>query len=396
MEWLDVLWRIEANEAWRTEFKRGLGDLSDIGKAICAFGNGDGGLIVLGVDKSGSIVGVKEDPEQVQERLTNFLQSGCSTPVSARCGRYEDPNGWVHWIEVPRQLRRFEPLHYDGRFWIRRERASVPPSPTERQELFNDFGFVLTEEQVIRAATIDDIDHDAFRSFLYAQGLETDEEPQPPREDDMRNAGLLAMSDGNLHPTLYGVMVFGRDPQNHPQTASFFIQCAAYAGLDRATDVVSVADAKGRLEDQINRAMGWCRSLGRREIYRGILRQDVPLIPDSALREALVNAVIHREYAITGSSVLFEVFSDRIDVTSPGTLPNHMAVESVRAGSRPRSRNESMAHAMVVAKLMERRGRGWPLMRRTMREFNGTEPDILNEERGKFVRVTFRLNQDDD
>ena len=65
---------------------------------------------------------------------------------------------------------------------------------------------------------------------------------------------------GNLHPTLYGVMVFGRDPQNHPQTSSFFIQCAAYASLDRATDVVSV-----------------------REIYRRILRQDVPLIPDSAL-----------------------------------------------------------------------------------------------------------------
>ena len=396
MEWLDVLRRIEAGEGSRTEFKRGLGDLSDIGKAICAFGNGDGGLIILGVDNAGVIVGVREDPERVQERLTSFLQSGCSVPVSARCGKDEDPNGWVHWIDVPRQARQFEPLHYDGRFWIRRERSSVPPSPAERQALFNDFGFVLTEEQVIRAATTEDIDHDAFRSFLRAQGLDTDEEPQPPLEEDMRNAGLLAMSDGNLHPTLYGVMVFGRDPQNHPQTSNFFIQCAAYAGLDRATDVVSVADARGRLVDQINRAMGWCRILGRREIYRGILRHDVPLIPDSALREALVNAVIHREYAITGSSVLFEIFSDRIDVTSPGTLPNHMEVESVRAGSRPRSRNESMAHAMVVAKVMERRGRGWPLMRRTMREFNGTEPDIINEERGKFVRVTFRLGPDAD
>ena len=323
MEWLDVLQRIEAGEDWRTEFERGLGDLSEIGKAICAFGNGDGGLIILGVDDAGAIVGVKEDEERVQERLTSFLQSGCSVPVSARSGRHEDPNGWVHWIDVPRQPRGFEPLHHDGRFWIRRGRASVPPSPTERQELFNDFGFVLTEEQVIRAATIDDIDHHAFRTYMRAQGLNTD------------------------------------------------------------------------LEDQVNRSIGWCRSLGRREIYRGIVREDVPLIPESALREALVNAVIHREYAITGSSVLFEVFVDRIDVTSPGTLPNHMEVESVRAGSRPRSRNESMAHAMVVAKLMERRGRGWPLMRRTMRDFNGTEPDILNEERGKFVRVTFRLNQDD-
>ena len=370
MEWLDVLQRIEAGEDAKTEFKRGLGDLSDIGKAICAFGNADGGLLILGVDDAGTIVGVKEGAERVQERLTSFLQSGCSVPVSARCGRYEDPNGWVHWIDVPRQARGFEPLHHDGRFWIRRGRASVLPSPTERQELFNDFGFVLTEEQVIRAATIDDIDHSAFRTFMRAQGLDTDDDPQPPLEADMRNAGVLAVSDGNLHPTLYGVMVFGRDPQHHPQTSSFFIQCAAYAGLDRGADVIGVADARGRLEDQVNRSIGWCRSLGRREIYRGIVREDVPLVPESALREALVNAVIHREYAITGSSVLFEVFGDRIDVTSPGSLPNHMEVGSVRAGSRPRSRNETMAHAMVVARLMEWRGRGWPLMRRTMREFN--------------------------
>ena len=100
MEWLDVLQRIEAGEDWRTEFKRGLGDLSDIGKAICAFGNGDGGLIILGVDDAGAIVGVKVDEERVQERLTSFLQSGCSVPVSARCGRHEDPTGWVLWLHA--------------------------------------------------------------------------------------------------------------------------------------------------------------------------------------------------------------------------------------------------------------------------------------------------------
>ena len=392
MEWLDVLRRIEAGEDERTEFKRGLGDGSAVCKALCAFGNGEGGLIVLGVESAGMIVGVREDPESVQERLTDFLQTGCSVPISARCGRHEDPSGWVHWIEVPRQPRGFEPLHCGGRFWIRRLRSSVEPSPSERQELFNYFGFMLTEEQVIRAADPDDIDLGAFRAFLHAQGLDADEEPQPSVVEDMRNAGILVESDGRLVPTLYGVMVFGRDPQNHPQTSSFFVQCAAYSGTDSGADVISVGESKGRLEDQIHRSLGWFASLGRREIYRGVLRADGRQDLVRALREALVNAVIHREYAITGSPVLFEVFSDRIDVTSPGALPNHMEVESVRSGSRPRSRNESMAHAMVVARLMERRGRGWPVMRRAMREFNGTEPELDNEERGKLVRVRFRLD----
>ena len=391
MEWLDVLRRIEADEDEKTEFKRGF-DLSAIGKAVCAFGNGGGGLIVLGVESPGVIVGVREDADRVQERLTGFLQTGCSVPVSARCGRHQDPNGWVHWIEVPRQPRGFEPLHYRGRFWIRRLRSSVEPSPSERQELFNYFGFMLTEEQVIRAADPDDIDLGAFRAFLHAQGLDADEEPQPSVVEDMRNAGILAESDGRLVPTLYGVMVFGRDPQNHPQTSSFFVQCAAYSGTDSEADVISVGESKGRLEDQIHRSLGWFASLGGREIYRGVLRADGRQDLVRALREALVNAVIHREYAITESPVLFEVFCDRIDVTSPGALPNHMEVESVRSGSRPRSRNESMAHAMVVARLMERRGRGWPVMRRAMREFNGTEPELDNEERGKLVRVRFRLD----
>ena len=135
--------------------------------------------------------------------------------------------------------------------------------------------------------------------------------------------------------------------------------------------------------------MGWFRSVGRREMYEGIRRIEVPPVPEAALREALVNAVIHRDYAITGSQVLLEVFDDRIVVTSPGALPNHMTVDQARKGGAPRSRNEMMANAMVVGGLMERRGRGWLTMRHAMRRFNGTEPELVSDERNRFVRVTF-------
>ena len=389
MEWRDIARRIEAGEDGKTEFKRGLAELSAIGRAVCAFANAEGGLIVLGVDDRGAIVGVREDPDSAQERLTGFLHSGCSSSVPARCGRHNDPNGWVHWIEVPRQ-RGFEPLHYRGRVWIRRERSSVEPSPTELQELYNTFGFVLTEEQVIPSASIEDIDAGAFRSFLGAQGLDTEEQPQPAIADDLRNRRILAEFDGTQRPTLYGLMAFGKEPQAHPQTASFFVQCTAYIAEDRASEVILAGEGKGRLDEQIRRAVGWIRGLGWTERYHGLEREDRPLIPEKALREAIVNAVVHRDYAITGSKVLLEVFRDRIDVTSPGTLPNHMRVENVRSGGNPRSRNELMANAVLVARLMEQRGRGWPVMRKAMREFNGTEPELVQDEGGKFVRVTFR------
>lgn len=106
-----------------------------------------------------------------------------------------DSRGWVHWIEVPRQ-RGYEPLRHHGRVWIRRERSSVEPSPTELQDLYNAFGFVLTEERGIQAASPADIDLQAFRSYLHALGLETDQEPQPRTEDDLRNRGVLTEIDG--------------------------------------------------------------------------------------------------------------------------------------------------------------------------------------------------------
>ena len=100
VEWLEILERIEAGEDHRTEFKRGASDLQPIGRAICAFANTEGGVLVLGVDDTGMIAGVAEDAKRIQERLTSFLQSGCSAPVSARLGHHRDRNGWVHWIEV--------------------------------------------------------------------------------------------------------------------------------------------------------------------------------------------------------------------------------------------------------------------------------------------------------
>ena len=395
MEWLDVLRRIEGGENAHTEFKRGLGDLRSVGKTLCAFANGDGGLLVIGVVDPGEIVGTKEDSESVQERLTSFLNNGCGRPITAECNRHHTEEGWVHWVHVRQHLRGYEPFSYDGRFWIRRGRATVEPSPSELQELLNAFGLILTEQQIISSAATDEIDLDTFRSFMRAQGKRTEEEPQPDIENDLRNASICEFMDGTLRPTLYGVMVFGRDPQGYPHTTSLFVQCVSYDGVDQAGAVLSAGEGKGRLDEQVTGSMGWFRSLGRREVYQGLYRKDIPLVPEEVLREALVNAVIHRDYAITGSQVLLEVFSDRICVTSPGSLPNHMSVEQARSGGAPRSRNEMMANAMVVRQLMERRGRGWLLMRHGMRKFNGTEPELISNTDDRLTRVTFRFRPEE-
>lgn len=261
----------------------------------------------------------------------------------------------------------------------------------EDHALRSGFGYILTEEQPVPAAKVADLDLQAFHDHLVRQGLDTALEPQPAVEDDLRNRGLLAEFDGSLRPTLFGLLAFGKHPQSLPQTGNCWIDCVAYGGTDQAADVILVGEAKGRLDEQVQRALGWARGLGRFERYDGLQREDTPLLPLAAIREALVNAVVHRDYAITGSKVLFEVFYDRVSVTSPGSLPNHISVAAVRAGGRTRSRNELMANYMLDRQFMEKRGRGWMVMRKAMAAFNGTEPELLHDEESRFVTVIFRL-----
>ena len=255
----------------------------------------------------------------------------------------------------------------------------------------NALGYILTEETAIPDAAPAHIDLEALRFYLQRLGIHTTNDPQPNSEDDLRNRDVLTEIDGGLRATLYGVLAFGRNPQRYSQTRNFRIECMAYAGDDRACEVLQVANTAGRLNEQVERATGWFLDLGRLESHENLIREDRHLLPRRAIREALANAVTHRDYAITGSKVMLEVFDRRVDVTSPGTLPRHMTVERVRAGANPRWRNESLAHFMAGMGFMKGRGRGWLTMREEMRAFNGTAPELIHDERNNRVRLSFLL-----
>jgi len=390
LTWTEILERIERGEDEYTEFKRWQGFPKKVSEAICAFANSDGGLLVLGVDDSGKILGVDGDPEEVQERLTNLLHTGLSAPVQAALGRHlADGERWIHWLFV-RRYRGPEPLRHGSRIFIRRGRASVEPSPAELQELFNLFGFIITEEQIVPGTSPSDLDLEVFELFLRRLGLDLDEEPRLEPVDDLRNRGVVRLEGDAPRLTLYGLLCFGRQPQSFASTRSAWIHMTAYAGLDRTGEVLLSGEAKGRVDEQVEKAIGWIKVLGIQEEYGPVERKDHYLVPLRALREALVNAVVHRDYAVLGSKILLEVFDDRVVVTSPGVLPNHTTVESALAGGHPRTRNELIANYMMVRGHSEIRGRGLPIVVREMREFNSTRPELVNSTDGGFVRLSLR------
>ena len=109
---------------------------------------------------------------------------------------------------------------------------------------------------MVPSAGVKDIEIETFLSFMRSQGMHTDEDPQVDVGSDLCNASVCDWLERALRPTLYGLMVFGRDPQRHPQLASLFVQCAAYGELDRASEVLSTAEAEGRLDEQVHRSRG--------------------------------------------------------------------------------------------------------------------------------------------
>ncbi|NOY26996.1 MAG: transcriptional regulator [Oligoflexia bacterium] len=389
MDWLDILQRIDKGEDELTEFGRYRSwNEKDWLKTVCAMANSRGGLVILGVLDDGVIDGVPLDSEKVQERLSNFLQNGLSHPVRAHLGRHEDPKGWVHWILVDR-MRGPEPMKYRGRVYVRRGRSSDEPGATELQELYNVFGIVLTEERIIPGTTVADIEAEVFREYMLKRGVDIAQDTGLSLETDLRNREVLDEDmDGQQRATLFGLLCFGRAPQDHGPTRNFWIDLVAYAGVSRADEVLSSAQARGRLDEQVKRAEDWLRSLGRQERYRGLVREDLWIVPQKAVRECLVNAVAHRDYSILGARILVEVFDDRLVVTSPGALPNHKRPESVLAGGVPRSRNEAIANVLFDLGLMEQRGSGYPRISREMRTFNGTDPLLEHDGDERWVRVT--------
>lgn len=248
-----------------------------------------------------------------------------------------------------------------------------------------------TERHSVPGTGISDIDFEAYRQYMARRGVDIDASESLPIEEELSRAEIVDRNlDGVLEASLYGLLCFGREPQRSQLTRRLFVQLNAYAGLDRGGDVLSCAEGCGRLDEQVRRSEDWIKSLGRNERYVGLVREDRWVAPLPALREALVNAVAHRDYGLSGESVMVDVFDDRVEITSPGALPNHKTPDSVRRGGPPRSRNESMADFMVVVGMMERRGTGFPRMRRAMRDFNGTEPELESERDERWVRVTLR------
>lgn len=391
MDWNEAERHLVAGRDDRTEFMPSLDDLSTVGRTICAFANSRGGVLFLGANASGEIVGVEDDPVEVGDWLDDLLDTGFTSPVPATRGRRRCGAGWVHWIDTP-SLRFLGGVRFEGGFWMRNAWATLEPSPVEVQRLLRDALAFGRDTSLLRGARPEDLDPEAVRLFLARSGGRS---RGPGSERLLDLLGATVRSEGRCYVSLSGLLAFGRSPQAFRPARACTVRCTAYWKEFRDWDLMLSSEVGGRFDEQVRGARRWFDRLGWRTLYDGRYRDRGRLLPPTILSEALANAVAHRDYGIPDRSVRLEVFEDRVEVTSPGSLPDLLSLQSLDRGLQ-RARNLLAFEALSVAGFTVGCGSGVWRMRSAMRAFNGTEVGFENDTKNQHFRVTLRFGADEE
>jgi ATP-dependent DNA helicase RecG len=242
-------------------------------------------------------------------------------------------------------------------------------------------------------ATLDDLD--PARIDTYRQELERRRPGSPlirlPIEDLLVQVGAAAKRQGHLCPTLTGMLFFGRDPQQfYPSFTVTFLHFAGTSTARKETDdplYLDNREFRGTIPAMIDGTRATLfEKLSKQAVLDGFVRQDLLEYPEFAYREAVINAIGHRNYGLEGSFVQVRLFADRMEIQSPGGLGGHLTVDSI--AYEQYTRNPHMMRLLEDFGYVERRGLGIDQMIRAMTDA-GLESPIF-ENRGTSFWVTLR------
>ena len=366
---------------------------NSLADGLAAFANSRGGVFVLGVeDQTHEVVGI---PTDRLDAVVDFVREVCIDSIDPPIESVVLDRLWlptstgdelaVIKVEVPRSLF----VHRSpGGFLHRTANAKRPMSSEYLARLFQQRSqtrLIRFDEQPVSMAELDDLSPDLWERF------------RTPRSDDdrevlLRKLGIAsADDDGALRPTVAGVLMASADPRRWLPNA--YIQAVAYRGDQIQSDApggyqLDAADIAGPLDSQVEEA---CRFVARNMKTaafkdQGQGRRDVPQFDLAAVFEAVVNAVSHRDYSIYGSKIRLRLFGNRLELYSPGTLPNTMTIESL--AFRQSARNEAVCSLLTKCAvpdapwltterrtLMDKRGEGVPIILNNSERLSGKEPE---------------------
>ena len=357
---------IASGEGRTVEFKQSLN--KDLGRGLCAFANAGGGTVLLGVSDAGKIFGVA-DHNRLKARVSSTARSA-DPPIEVDVESVGD----VLRVVVPPQKRK--PYSFGGRFFMRDGASSRQLSNAEVEELFYAAGRLHVDRKPCPDFSIEnDLDDDVWARFSRRAKV-------PESMDRMvalRNLGLLDNGDRMTHA---GAWLLARDIRRF--TTSAHVSCALFMGTEKVR-ILDRRDFHGDVPTMVDDAVAWTLTKINVEfVIRHVRREERPELPEEALREAVANAVAHRDYRSTANVHIY-VFKDRVEVVSPGGLPAGMREADLGAKSMPR--NPLLFGMLYRMDVVENIGSGIKRIHDLCREHGVAEPVIDVSEH--WLTVTF-------
>lgn len=350
---------------------------SVLAASLVALANGAGGTVLVGLTpRSGRLQGLRDSQAMVDLALGAALSA--TPPLIIPLPRVIEVDRHVLLsITVPPGLPHVYSLN--GQYLTRDGARNRPLSPRALRRLMMARGELSWEAQVPDGITLDDLDWQAVAA--YAQGLGGVGDVSP--ETVLLRRGCLVGQGDDMVPTYAGLLLFGRDPRRWVRGAE--IEAARFSGHEMS-DAFVRQTITGTLPHQLRQAEAFLIDQMHAVVRmgEGLTRDERPIYPPQAVREALVNAVAHRDYSITGDQIRAFLFSDRLEVTSPGHLPGPVTVDNI--ADERFSRNEVIVQVLADMGFIERLGYGIDRMIRLMSEYELAHPRF--EETAGGFRVT--------
>ena len=341
MEEFELRDQILLGEDSTRQFKREPSAEAKMAGEIVAFANSGGGRILVGVEKDGTIAGLTgKEAEKVGEDMAKIAWDSVRPPFSILSKSIPTSDGIVVVIEIPDGASK-PYCDSKGVYWVKNgpDKRRVQ-SPEELARLFQSGEKLYAESQVVAASTLEDFDHERFARFYETKYSET-----PPNRSEDSGAYQQTLENLELvdsgRVTVAGLLLFGR--RLAVLLPEMKIDAIWFKGFERASsEWYDQRTITGTLTEQYDDGIGFLKRWNARQQGEGSFNQVGSFkVPETVFEELLVNALIHRDYFIKDSIKLF-IFDDRIEIRSPGKLPNSLTVDQIRRGVR-RSRNVLLA-----------------------------------------------------
>ena len=356
METTELIDLLSRGEDSRQQFKADMTNADALAAEIVAFCNTAGGRIFIGVNDDSSVRGLSgADVARLNQLIANAASQVVRPAVNPLTENVPHPNGTVMVVSIPEGVNK-PYMDKNGTIWVKngsdKRRAT---SREELQRLFQQTGLVHADETPVAGLSAGDVDMPYFEGFFEQQFGEPLAQHNQPLPQLLSNMNL--MNQGQLN--VAGSLLFARTPQY--ALPAFIVKAVAFVGTQIEDErYIDSRDITGKLADVFQQTLGFIIANTRAaQGEQGFNSPGLPEIPRIVWEELVANALIHRDYFIS-APVRVLVFADRVEIISPGHLPNNLTIENIKAGN---SNMRNPILASFAAKLLPYRGLGSGLLR---------------------------------